>query len=161
MEIKVFRRTKCLADKFCWTKGIFAFAVRWNISAIYASAVTKFFFRFFYELEGCLLVFPPAEDNYGVDSCDILCFPTSPVVIAIISRSGVVYHCIVLDSEEEDVFSKPFVSKMSAMSKPDRKRVLVDNIIYRPVNDRRSMFNRKTFIQKYFGFDDYEWGTFE
>ena len=68
-------------------------------------------FRFFYELQGCLPVYPPAEDNYGVDSCDILCFPTNPVVVAITTSSGIIYHCIVLDSEEEDVFSKPFVSK--------------------------------------------------
>ncbi|XP_028396827.1 nuclear pore complex protein Nup88-like [Dendronephthya gigantea] len=64
--------------------------------------------RFLYELQGCLPMYPPAEDNYGVDSCSLICFPTNPVVVAITTSGGVIYHCIVLDSEEEDVFSRPF-----------------------------------------------------
>lgn len=65
--------------------------------------------RFFYDFQGCLPVFPPAEDNYGVDSCTIICFPTNPIVVAIATCGGLIYHCVVLESEEDDVFSKPFV----------------------------------------------------
>ena len=72
-----------------------------------------FIFRFFYELQGCMTVHPAAEDNYGVDSCNILCFPTNPVVLAITTCSGIIYHCIALDVEEEDVFSKAFVSNVN------------------------------------------------
>ncbi|XP_046841184.1 nucleoporin 88-like [Xenia sp. Carnegie-2017] len=64
--------------------------------------------RFFYDFQGCLPVFPPAEDNYGVDSCTIICFPTNPIVVAIATCGGLIYHCVVLESEEDDVFSKPF-----------------------------------------------------
>ena len=67
-------------------------------------------FRFYYELRGFLSIFPPAEDNYGVDSCSIICFPTNPVVVAIAACTGTIYHCIALDSEDEDVFGKTMVS---------------------------------------------------
>ena len=55
-------------------------------------------------------MFPPAEDNYGVDSCTILCFPTNPVVVAITTCGGIIYHCIALDNEEEDAFDGTLVS---------------------------------------------------
>ena len=45
---------------------------------------------------------PAAEDNYGYDACAILCLPCVPNILVIASESGMLYHCVVLEGEEED-----------------------------------------------------------
>lgn len=45
---------------------------------------------------------PAAEDNYGYDACAILCLPCVPNILVIATQSGVLYHCVVLEGEEED-----------------------------------------------------------
>jgi nuclear pore complex protein Nup88 len=44
---------------------------------------------------------PPAEDNYGTDACSILCMHSNPPVLVIATCSGSLYHCVVLNKEEE------------------------------------------------------------
>jgi hypothetical protein len=45
---------------------------------------------------------PAAEDNYGYDACAILCLPCVPNILVIATESGMLYHCVVLEGEEED-----------------------------------------------------------
>lgn len=51
---------------------------------------------------GPLPMYPAAEDNYGYDACAILCLPCVPNVLVIATGTGTLYHCVVLESEEED-----------------------------------------------------------
>lgn len=45
---------------------------------------------------------PAAEDNYGYDACAILCLPCVPNILVIATESGMLYHCVVLEGEEEE-----------------------------------------------------------
>lgn len=45
---------------------------------------------------------PAAEDNYGYDACAVLCLPCVPNILVIATESGMLYHCVVLDGEEDD-----------------------------------------------------------
>uniref|UniRef100_A0A3Q2DN53 Nucleoporin 88 n=1 Tax=Cyprinodon variegatus TaxID=28743 RepID=A0A3Q2DN53_CYPVA len=51
---------------------------------------------------GPLPMYPAAEDNYGYDACAILCLPCVPSILVIATETGTLYHCIVLESEEEE-----------------------------------------------------------
>ena len=46
-------------------------------------------------------MFPPAEDNYGTDASAIICLSSTPPVIAIATREGRLYHCVVLCGEKD------------------------------------------------------------
>ena len=54
------------------------------------------------KLLGPLPMHPAAEDNYGYDACAILCLPCVPNVLVIATEPGVLYHCVVLEGEDED-----------------------------------------------------------
>ncbi|XP_021550320.1 nuclear pore complex protein Nup88 isoform X2 [Neomonachus schauinslandi] len=54
------------------------------------------------KLLGPLPMHPAAEDNYGYDACAILCLPCVPNILVIATESGVLYHCVVLEGDEED-----------------------------------------------------------
>ena len=48
-------------------------------------------------------MYPESRDNYGCESCSILCLhpiSPSPPVLVIANNSGILYHCIVLTKEE-------------------------------------------------------------
>lgn len=47
-------------------------------------------------------MYPAAEDNYGYDACAILCLPCVPNIIVIATQGGVIYHCVVLEGEDDD-----------------------------------------------------------
>uniref|UniRef100_A0A1A8ERQ1 Nucleoporin 88 n=2 Tax=Nothobranchius korthausae TaxID=1143690 RepID=A0A1A8ERQ1_9TELE len=51
---------------------------------------------------GPLPMYPAAEDNYGYDACAILCLQCAPSILVIATETGTLYHCVVLESEEED-----------------------------------------------------------
>ncbi|XP_028275668.1 nucleoporin 88 [Parambassis ranga] len=51
---------------------------------------------------GPLPMYPAAEDNYGYDACAILCLPSVPSILVIATETGTLYHCVVLESEEEE-----------------------------------------------------------
>ncbi|XP_068601655.1 nucleoporin 88 [Brachionichthys hirsutus] len=51
---------------------------------------------------GPLPMYPAAEDNYGYDACSILCLPCVPSILVIATETGTLYHCVVLESEEEE-----------------------------------------------------------
>ncbi|XP_053130563.1 nuclear pore complex protein Nup88 isoform X2 [Hemicordylus capensis] len=53
-------------------------------------------------LLGPLPMHPTAEDNYGYDACAVLCLPCIPNILVITTGSGVLYHCVVLEGEEDD-----------------------------------------------------------
>ncbi|XP_022109668.1 nuclear pore complex protein Nup88-like isoform X2 [Acanthaster planci] len=53
-------------------------------------------------LQGPLTMHPPAEDNYGLDACSILCLHTSPIVLVVATSGGILHHCIVLTGDDED-----------------------------------------------------------
>uniref|UniRef100_A0A8D0GZ89 Nucleoporin 88 n=1 Tax=Sphenodon punctatus TaxID=8508 RepID=A0A8D0GZ89_SPHPU len=54
------------------------------------------------KLLGPLPMHPAAEDNYGYDACAILCLPCIPNILVIATESGMLYHCVVLEGEEDD-----------------------------------------------------------
>ena len=47
-------------------------------------------------------MFPPTVDNYGVDSCSIMCLQTTPPIVIIASCAGKIYHAILLNENLED-----------------------------------------------------------
>lgn len=55
---------------------------------------------------GSLSMYPPSDDNYGIDSCSIMCLQTTPPIVVIAMCSGKIYHAIllreILDDEEDD-----------------------------------------------------------
>ncbi|XP_069613588.1 nuclear pore complex protein Nup88 isoform X2 [Ranitomeya imitator] len=53
-------------------------------------------------LLGPLLMHPAAEDNYGFDACSVLCLSCVPNILVIATESGLLYHCVVLEGEEDD-----------------------------------------------------------
>ncbi|KAH1178706.1 nuclear pore complex protein Nup88 isoform X1 [Mauremys mutica] len=54
------------------------------------------------KLLGPLPMHPTAEDNYGYDACAVLCLPCVPNILVIATESGMLYHCVVLEGEEDD-----------------------------------------------------------
>ncbi|XP_066492774.1 nuclear pore complex protein Nup88 [Tiliqua scincoides] len=54
------------------------------------------------KLLGPLPMHPAAEDNYGYDACAILCLPCVPNILVIATESGVLYHCVMLEGEDDD-----------------------------------------------------------
>ncbi|RWS17522.1 nuclear pore complex protein Nup88-like protein [Dinothrombium tinctorium] len=50
---------------------------------------------------GPLTMLPPAEDNYGVDACRLICLNCLPPLIVIATSSGILYHCLALNNEDE------------------------------------------------------------
>ncbi|XP_061636846.1 nucleoporin 88 [Phyllopteryx taeniolatus] len=51
---------------------------------------------------GPLPMYPAAEDNYGYDACAILCLPCVPRILVIATETGMLYHCVVLESDDDD-----------------------------------------------------------
>ncbi len=51
---------------------------------------------------GPLPMYPAAEDNYGYDACAVLCLPCVPNILVIATESGMLYHCVVLEAEDEE-----------------------------------------------------------
>ena len=49
-----------------------------------------------------LTMYPPADDNYGIDSCSIMCLQTTPPIVVIAMCSGKIYHAILLREELND-----------------------------------------------------------
>ncbi|KAJ7309044.1 hypothetical protein JRQ81_008334 [Phrynocephalus forsythii] len=54
------------------------------------------------KLLGPLPMYPAAEDNYGYDACAVLCLPCLPNILVIATESGMLYHCVVLEGEDDD-----------------------------------------------------------
>ncbi|XP_036380749.1 nucleoporin 88 [Megalops cyprinoides] len=53
-------------------------------------------------LLGPLPMYPAAEDNYGYDACAVLCLSCVPNILVIATETGTLYHCVVLEAEEEE-----------------------------------------------------------
>ncbi|KAM6969732.1 nucleoporin 88 [Aplochiton taeniatus] len=51
---------------------------------------------------GPLPMYPAAEDNYGYDACAVLCLPCVPNILVIATETGTLYHCVVLEAEEDE-----------------------------------------------------------
>ncbi|XP_028026882.1 nuclear pore complex protein Nup88 [Bombyx mandarina] len=56
------------------------------------------------KLVGPLAIYPPADDNYGSDSCCILCMGGSdiPPLVVIATSSAALYHCLLLPNSEKE-----------------------------------------------------------
>ncbi|XP_059490254.1 nuclear pore complex protein Nup88 [Neocloeon triangulifer] len=54
------------------------------------------------KLFGPLRMFPSTPDNYGAESCSLLCLPCQPPVLVIASSSGgVIYHSVLLQKHQD------------------------------------------------------------
>ncbi|KAI1293814.1 Nuclear pore complex protein Nup88 [Halotydeus destructor] len=51
---------------------------------------------------GPLTMLPAAEDNYGADACKLACLDCSPPVLVVATTAGILYHCLVMDSDDGD-----------------------------------------------------------
>ncbi|XP_032682872.1 nuclear pore complex protein Nup88 [Odontomachus brunneus] len=55
---------------------------------------------------GSLSMYPPSDDNYGIDSCSIMCLQTTPPIVVIAMCTGKIYHAIllheILDDDDDD-----------------------------------------------------------
>ncbi|XP_053310937.1 nuclear pore complex protein Nup88 [Spea bombifrons] len=58
------------------------------------------------KLLGPLSMHPAADDNYGYDACAVLCLPCVPNILVIATESGLLYHCVVLEGEEDEQASE-------------------------------------------------------
>lgn len=45
---------------------------------------------------GSLSMYPSTDDNYGIDSCSIMCLQTTPPIVVIAMCTGKIYHAILL-----------------------------------------------------------------
>ncbi|KAK1117799.1 hypothetical protein K0M31_015734 [Melipona bicolor] len=50
-------------------------------------------------VSGSLSMYPPADDNYGIDSCSIMCLQTTPPIVVVAMCTGKIYHAILLKEE--------------------------------------------------------------
>ncbi|XP_033345817.1 nuclear pore complex protein Nup88 isoform X1 [Bombus vosnesenskii] len=50
-------------------------------------------------VSGSLSMYPPADDNYGIDSCSIMCLQTTPPIVVVAMSTGKIYHAILLKEE--------------------------------------------------------------
>lgn len=54
---------------------------------------------------GSLSMYPSTDDNYGIDSCSIMCLQTTPPIVVIAMCTGKIYHAIllreILDDEDD------------------------------------------------------------
>lgn len=64
---------------------------------------------------GPLPMYPAAEDNYGYDACSILCLPCDPSILIIATETGTLYHCVVLESEEEEESVEKWIPSSDAV----------------------------------------------
>ena len=46
-------------------------------------------------------MYPPADDNYGVDACSVLVLQSSPPLLVVGTSAGTLYHCLLLSPEDE------------------------------------------------------------
>ncbi|XP_011161716.1 nuclear pore complex protein Nup88 [Solenopsis invicta] len=55
---------------------------------------------------GSLSMYPSTDDNYGIDSCSIMCLQTTPPIVIIAMCTGKIYHAIllreILDNDDDD-----------------------------------------------------------
>ncbi|KAK3933248.1 Fructose-bisphosphate aldolase [Frankliniella fusca] len=52
------------------------------------------------QVRGPLTMYPPADDNYGVDACSVLVLQTSPPLLVVGTCAGTLYHCLLLSPED-------------------------------------------------------------
>ncbi|XP_014206960.1 nuclear pore complex protein Nup88 [Copidosoma floridanum] len=81
---------------------------------------------------GSLSMYPPAFDNYGTDSCSILCLQTTPPLVVIASCLGKIYHAVLLtdNTEEEEEEKKTWSQYGSTYSlhTPDEALFVFESI---------------------------------
>uniref|UniRef100_A0A0B7A940 Nuclear pore complex protein Nup88 n=1 Tax=Arion vulgaris TaxID=1028688 RepID=A0A0B7A940_9EUPU len=65
-----------------------------------------------FPVQGPLVMCPPAEDNYGVDACSILCLATPFPVLVISTCEGRIHHCVQLPGSLDSESSQLDVSSM-------------------------------------------------
>lgn len=70
---------------------------------------------------------PAAEDNYGYDACAVLCLPCVPNILVIATESGMLYHCVVLDAEEDDEQVPCLICFASSVTVQDSSECLTVN----------------------------------
>ncbi|XP_013772576.1 nuclear pore complex protein Nup88-like isoform X2 [Limulus polyphemus] len=75
-----------------------AFVLKGN-GDIYVVSTTLKNSRVTNKVQGPLTMHPPAEDNYGVDACSVLCLPSVPPVLVIAISSNIIYHSVILTSD--------------------------------------------------------------
>lgn len=78
------------------------------------------------KIKGPLMMCPDADDStYGNDACAIICFKTTPPVLAISTTTGTIYHCILLPpNDNSDLEASKTVIKHKSYSIHPSDKVL-------------------------------------
>ncbi|XP_063833366.1 nucleoporin 88-like [Ostrinia nubilalis] len=78
------------------------------------------------KITGPLAMYPPADDNYGTDSCSIIALgsPDAPPVVVVATCSAALYHCLLL----------PHVSDM-CISNSNQPKITGPLAMYPPADD--------------------------
>ncbi|XP_033628379.1 nuclear pore complex protein Nup88-like [Asterias rubens] len=87
-------------------------------------------------LQGPLTMHPPAEDNYGLDACSLMCLHSSPVVLVVATSSGILHHCVVLaggdddddDDDNDSAVSESISDLASVRSKTDSSLYVYESV---------------------------------
>lgn len=67
-------------------------------------------------------MYPPADDNYGVDACSVLVLQTSPPLLVVGTCAGTLYHCLLLSPEDEGEEGTLTLRDLSAVDDEDAVR---------------------------------------
>jgi len=100
---------------------------------------------------GPLTMRPPAEDNYGVDACSLICLDCVPPVLVVATSSGVLYHCIslVCDEESSQEFSSfpiPTLYVYESLELTISLTSIKDQEILCPIRLHKSIYNPQVYF---------------
>ena len=79
-------------------------------------------------VRGPLTVYPPADDNYGVDACSVLVLQTSPPLLVVGTSAGTLYHCLLLSPEDECPQGSDSIRDLSTVDDEDALRKDVSKV---------------------------------
>ncbi|KAK6184474.1 hypothetical protein SNE40_006942 [Patella caerulea] len=78
-------------------------------------------------VQGPLIMYPPADDNYGIDACDIMCLNSTPPVLVVVTCEGKLHHCLVLQADDNNSNSTIQFEQSSKLS--------CDSMFYEPITE--------------------------
>lgn len=91
-------------------------------------------------MQGSLSIYPASFDNYGVDSCSIVCLPTTPPLVAIATSTGLIHHAILL-CDNSSIANVDNLNKNTSSTE--------DSTLNQQNDDSQKQFDRKKTWSEY------------
>ncbi|XP_014296853.1 nuclear pore complex protein Nup88 [Microplitis demolitor] len=91
-------------------------------------------------VQGSLSIYPASFDNYGVDSCSIVCLPTTPPLVAIATSTGLIHHAILL-CDNSSIANVDNLNKNTSSTE--------DSTLNQQNDDSQKQFDRKKTWSEY------------